>query len=184
MDWQTSLGRNDGGHGCLETNSMHERKLGIKWGLLVRDPFLCVSQNDCEKTRHLPLLLLFDMTQLVFSHCPLTWHSTENNYDLISIYIFIWGSGQLNIAVLVYKWWNQPSYLINFTISIVCILYNIASGLATLLTFLPGIILSGCCPTTTCTSVFDDTFKLSSRQGHDKLQERLLHFITEWQLVF
>lgn len=34
---------------------------------------------------------------------------------------------------------------------------------------------------TTCTSAFDDALNLSSRLGQDKLQERLFHFITEWQ---
>lgn len=40
---------------------------------------------------------------------------------------------------------------------------------------------AACCAATACTSAFDEPLKVSSRLGQDKLQETLLHFITEWQ---
>lgn len=104
-------------------------------------------------TRHLPSLLLFDLTQLVFSHWPLTWHSTVDNHDLISI---------LNIYLRVMSI-EYCGYGIHVMVStkLPCKLHIFHCVYS--LQHLPIILPSGCCPTTTCTSVFDDTFKLSSR---------------------
>lgn len=126
-------------------------------------PKVMVKCCHMLKARHLPSPLLFDLTKLLFNHWPLTWHLTWNNRDLISIYIFICGSCRLNSVVIVYTRWYQPNHPVTFTLSMVWILCNAASGLATLLTFLLIILPIGCCPATTCTSVFNDAFKLSSR---------------------
>lgn len=169
MDSLTWVCRNDGGQGCFATISM--RETGNKMRSFCCRP-CCASAKVMVKccyilkSRPLPSPLVFDLTQPLFSHWPLTWHLAVNNHDLISIYLFVLGSSWLNFLVIVYTGMisTEPPCNLHMFHWVNSLQNNIRSCYCiTLVTLLVIILLSSCCPATTCTSVFDDAFKLSSR---------------------
>lgn len=85
-----------------------------------------------------------------FSHWPLTWHLAVNSHNCIYSLTFI---SRICYVIL---WLSQAPLSESSATG------TGTSGLATLLALLLIIVPSGCFPATTCTSVFDDAFKLSS----------------------